>query len=123
MTIGGFESAWLGDLAVPFILEQNMVKWHFDDTLQKGIYRDDGLTILNRKTKKKDVAMLLDSFQQAINYYATNILKIFTVTIWRAYRDDRSKHPIITIDMKDFFRSWTWNYSGEEKSAHRFISN
>ena len=53
MTIGGFESAWLGDLAVPFILEQNMVKWHFDDTLQKGIYRDDGLTILNRKNKEK----------------------------------------------------------------------
>ena len=66
--IGGFESAWLADLTMAFLLEQNMVKGHFDDTLLKGIYRDNGLAIFNQKMKKKDIAQWLNSFQQALNY-------------------------------------------------------
>ena len=68
LTIGSFESVWITDLAMSFILEQNMAKGHFDDTLLKGSYKDDGLAIFDRKMKITDIATWLDSFQQAINY-------------------------------------------------------
>ena len=79
------------------------MKGNFDNTLLKGIYRDDGLAIFNRKMKKKDVAQWLDSFQKAINHYATNNFLKFTVTIWGANRDDRSKHPKVSIDTQEYF--------------------
>ena len=41
LTIGGYESAWLADLVVFYILE-NTTKC-FDKTIFKGIYRDDGI--------------------------------------------------------------------------------
>ena len=65
-----------------------MVKGHFDNTLLKGIYRDDGIAIFNQKMKKKDVARWLNSFQQALNYYATNDSLKFMVTIWGKERND-----------------------------------
>jgi hypothetical protein len=45
LTIGGYKSAWLTDLVAAFILE-NTTKL-FDETGYDGIYRDDGLVILD----------------------------------------------------------------------------
>ena len=45
-----------------FLLEQNMVKGHFKNTIINGIYRDDGFAIFNRRMKKKDVTNWLVSF-------------------------------------------------------------
>ena len=105
LAIGYFESAWLTDLAMLFILEQSIVKEHFDDTLLKGIYRDDGQAIFDKKEKKKDVATWLDSFQKAIDFYATNDFLKFTVTIWGADRDDRSRHLKVAIDTNNLSHS------------------
>eukprot|EP00957_Ditylum_brightwellii_P058270 4418350-Ditylum_brightwellii.AAC.1 len=41
LAIGGFESVWLADLVVSYLLE--MTEDHFTKTITKGIYRDDGL--------------------------------------------------------------------------------
>ena len=48
LTIGGYESAWLADLVVSFILDNT--KDLFDNTtLHYGIYRDDGIIFLKGK--------------------------------------------------------------------------
>ena len=82
LTIGGYESTWLADLTMAFLLEQNMVKGYFNKTIINGIYRDDGFAIFNRRMKKKDVRKWLVSFQKALNIYATNNFLKFTATIW-----------------------------------------
>jgi hypothetical protein len=43
LTLGEYESAWLADLVVAFILENSRL---FDDAVYDGIYRDDGLVLV-----------------------------------------------------------------------------
>jgi hypothetical protein len=43
LTIGGYESAWLADLAAAYVLEN--VTSFFDDATCDGVYRDDELTV------------------------------------------------------------------------------
>ena len=38
LTIGGFESAWLADLVMTFLLDQPMANTHFNDIHFTGIY-------------------------------------------------------------------------------------
>ena len=49
LTIGGYESAWLADLAMSYLLDKHMTNAHFNNTIFAGIYRDDGIIILNSK--------------------------------------------------------------------------
>ena len=53
--------------------------------------------------KKNDVVLWLNSFQKALDYYATNGFLKFTVTIWGKDRNDRSKHTKVSIDTQDSF--------------------
>ena len=52
LTIGCYESAWLKDLVVAYILKQ--IEELFTDFIYHGIYHDDGFIILKGiKTKKE----------------------------------------------------------------------
>jgi hypothetical protein len=44
LTIGGYKSAWLAHLVAAFVLE-NTTKL-FEEAIYDGIYRDDGLVII-----------------------------------------------------------------------------
>ena len=54
-----------------FLLEQNMIKDYFDDTIFNQVYQDDRLAIFNWKICKEYVAQYLYRFQQALSYYTT----------------------------------------------------
>jgi len=52
LTIGGYESAWLADLVIAYILDE--LEHLFHDSIFYGSYRDDGLCIfIGNKTKKR----------------------------------------------------------------------
>ena len=81
LIIGGFESAWLADLVMAFLLDQPMTNTHFDDTYFAGIYRDDGIIIFKREYSVKDIEAWLTIFQNAINYFTGINYLQFTVEI------------------------------------------
>ena len=61
LTIGGYESAWLADLAMSFLLEK--ASHLLDELLFSGVYRDDGILVFDGSWKKKEVTNWLSRFQ------------------------------------------------------------
>eukprot|EP00957_Ditylum_brightwellii_P164257 12505186-Ditylum_brightwellii.AAC.1 len=61
LAIGGYESAFLADLVASYLLEMTGKK--FIEAQYKGIYRDDGLTVLLEKWNKVRIACWLEDFQ------------------------------------------------------------
>lgn len=44
LTIGGYESIWLADLAAAYVLD--LTKNCFNQIMYRGLYRDDGIIVL-----------------------------------------------------------------------------
>jgi hypothetical protein len=65
LTIGGYESAWLADLVAAFVLENTTEL--FDEAIYDGIYRDDGLVIMNGLKSNQEIGEWLNSFQSKVN--------------------------------------------------------
>ena len=81
LTIGGYESAWLADLTMAFLLEtidQSVI----DKTKYFGIYRDDGIAVFPRTMTQAEVGAWLSTFQKAINDVAGNDNLLFTAEVW-----------------------------------------
>ena len=53
LAIGGYESAFLADLVVSYIMEKT--KGHFKKSKFRGIYRDDGIVAWEKKMSKKEI--------------------------------------------------------------------
>ena len=81
LTIGGYESAWLADLVVSFLLEATYDTM-FDPMHYFGIYRDDGLAVFKGKQSTNEIQEWIEAFQQDINDIAGNDFLKFTATIW-----------------------------------------
>jgi hypothetical protein len=64
--VAGYESAWLADLAMAFLLEM-MDQNVFDKTKYFGIYCDDGIAIFPGVWTQTEVADWFLTFQGAIN--------------------------------------------------------
>jgi hypothetical protein len=64
-TIGGYESAWLADLVAAFVLENTTEL--FEKTPYDGIYRDDGLVILDGLKSNNEIGEWLGAFQEKVN--------------------------------------------------------
>ena len=75
-----YESAWLADLVAAFILEET--KNEFTETKYYGIYRDDGLVILNGKKSTAEIENWLQTFQQKVNETLQDNGLIFTCCLW-----------------------------------------
>jgi hypothetical protein len=66
LTIGGYESACIGDLVAAFVLENS--KELFKDAIYNGIYRDDGLVIIIDGAKSNaEIREWLNTFQKRMN--------------------------------------------------------
>ena len=103
LTIGGYESAWLADLAIAFLLEQRLIRDHFKMCTYFGIYRDDGIAVIPRKMVKAEMSAWLESFQTAINLFCENDFLQFTVTIWGKERNDNTKNSKVSVDENNYF--------------------
>lgn len=64
LTIGAYKSFWLADLVVLFILDNK--KRAFKDAIYFGIYRDDGISVMQGNWSKCDTAIWLKTFNMAV---------------------------------------------------------
>jgi hypothetical protein len=90
LTIGGYESAWLADLAMAFLLETIDQKV-LDETKYFGIYRDDGIAVFPGTWTQTEVEDWLSAFQTTINDKAGNNKLSFTAEVWTPGGDNTTK--------------------------------
>jgi hypothetical protein len=64
LTIGGYESTWLADLVAAFVLEN--CEDLFKDAVYDGIYRDDGLVIMDGQKTNAEIGEWLETFQKRV---------------------------------------------------------
>jgi len=102
LTIGGYESAWLADLVAAYILEKTNDEC-FSETLFNGIYRDNGLVVLNGNWSKQDVVQWLEQFQKKIDDIAGSHFLKFTAVVWGMEKDDGTVSEAITVANSTFF--------------------
>jgi hypothetical protein len=90
LTIGGYESAWLADLAMAFLLEMIDQKV-LDETKYFGIYRDDGIAVFPGTWMQTEVEGWLLAFQTTINNKAGNNKLSFMAEVWTPGGDNTTK--------------------------------
>jgi hypothetical protein len=86
LTVGGFESAWLADLTISYLLE-TIDQDLFKNVDYFGIYRDDGLAVFKKDLQPLEISNWLSSFQNAINSVAGNNFLQFTAVVWKPNGD------------------------------------
>jgi hypothetical protein len=91
LTIGGYESAWLADLVAAFVLENTTEL--FNETVYDGIYRDDGLVIMEGVRTNREIGEWLSAFQAKVNVVTGYEGLVFTVCVWREKDNDEVGHP------------------------------
>ena len=80
LTIGGYESAWLADLVVSFIIDN--LQEFFIATRYHGIYRDDGIVFFDGKWNNEELTKWLEDFQTKVNEICETDKIVFTLHIW-----------------------------------------
>ena len=95
LTIGGYESAWLADLVVAYLLKQT--ENLFEDFIYHGIYRDDGFLILKGIKTKREMNEWLLKFQEEINTLAESNCLQFTAEVWNTVEDEEIQNENLTI--------------------------
>ena len=81
-TIGGYESAWLADLAMSYLLD-NIDQELYNGMQYFGIYRDDGIAFFDGIINQKSLSDWLLKFQREIERIAGNEFLKFTAVIWK----------------------------------------
>jgi hypothetical protein len=90
LTIGGYESAWLADLGMAFLLETINQKV-LDETRYFGIYHDDRIAVFPGTWTQTEVEDWLLAFQRTINDKAGNNKLSFTAEVWTPGGDNTTK--------------------------------
>ena len=101
LTIGGYKLAWLANLVAAFVLEN--CKDLFEDAVYNGIYRDDGLVIMEGQKTKADIGKWLETFQRRVNQVTGYEGLVFTVSIWRQDQSNEQAHPKAEIRKSSIF--------------------
>ena len=65
LTIGGFESVFFADLVAAYLMGN--AQQLFKNSRYNGIYRDDGINVINGKRSTEQMVEWLDSFQAQVN--------------------------------------------------------
>jgi hypothetical protein len=76
LTIGGYESAWLTDLCMAYIMDNS--RDILDDLIYDGIYRDDGIAVFKGSKTTGEIANWLSTFQNRVNNLAGSEFLEFT---------------------------------------------
>ncbi len=118
LTIGGYESAWLADLVAAFVLEN--CEDLFGEAVYDGIYRDDGLVIMDGQKTNEEIGQWLDTFQERVNQVTGYKGLVFTVSIWRQSWDNKPTHPKAEIHKSSFFPFLDMKMSWSEEGDLRF---
>jgi hypothetical protein len=100
LTIGGYESAWLADLAMLYLLDK-MGDDRVDNNLLNeltyfGIYHDNGIGIFNGQQTKQEISSWLEQFQAKIDEAAGNDCLRFTAVVWKPSTIDHDTRKATT---------------------------
>ncbi len=80
LTIGGYESAFLSDVAGAYIFKRTSPI--FKDTLYHGTYRDDGIAIFNHRMTYEEIIQWQETFQNKVNELANGTYLQYTCELW-----------------------------------------
>jgi hypothetical protein len=80
LTIGGYESAWLADLCMAYVMDNS--RDILDDLVYDGIYRDNGIVVFKGLKTTSKVASWLGIFQGRVNDLAGSEFLKFTMEVW-----------------------------------------
>jgi hypothetical protein len=80
LTIGGYESAWLADLCMAYVMDN--CRDILDELEYEGIYQDDGIAVFKGCKTTGKVASWLGTFQERVNNLAGSKFLEFTAEIW-----------------------------------------
>jgi hypothetical protein len=119
LTIGGFESAWLADLAIAYILEDmgESKPALFDRLGYLGFYRDDGFTYFNGRLTVREMENWLHDFQMGVNEVVGDDSIKFTADIFQPIKDGyvQDKKSPVSVNFDSFFpfldMKMTWSKS------------
>jgi hypothetical protein len=114
LSIGGYESAWLADLAMSYILNEVEVKTTLlDRTGYFQIYRDDGIAIFPGKYNYQDLNEWLFDFQEEVNEIAGNDYLQFTAVLWDP---SNSQKDVLLNDKVEVIKDQTFPFLDMELS-------
>jgi hypothetical protein len=101
LTIGGYESAWLADLCMAYIMDNS--RNILEDLIYDGIYRDDGIAVFKGSKTTGKIANWLSIFQYRVNNLAGSEFLEFTAEVWGNKKDDGRKHKAVHATNKHYF--------------------
>jgi hypothetical protein len=113
LTIGGYES----DLVSAYILAE-VDEEFFPTPPFFGMYRDDGLVVLNLKKMNTQVQTWLNDFQLAVDEQCGNSFLQFTTVMWQSDgRPSRGNRGKLSVDTNQAFpyldMEMYWNSQGQ----------
>jgi hypothetical protein len=118
LTIGGYESAWLADLTMAYLLE-DMDQEAIRETKYFGIYRDDGLAVFPGILTQPELNEWLLKFQEGINDVAENKKLKFTAELWSPGGPEAPKIGKVGVVTTEYFpfldMELTWDEQGDLK--------
>ena len=119
LTIGGYESAWLADLVMSYLLEATYDSL-YNPMHYFGMYRDDGLAVFKGQRFTKEIQDWLHAFQSDVNDIAGNEFLKFTAVIWdptNHHDPDSIQSPTTSILKTEAFpfldMEMLWNTNSE----------
>jgi hypothetical protein len=121
LTIGGYESAFLADLVMAYLLEvlEEEDKEFFSEMAYFKVYRDDGMAIIKEKRTGTQMQEWLQVFQDKANEITGNEYLKFTAVIWDQDSLEDGEGLKVKIDKSDFYpfldMRLTWNDEGNLK--------
>jgi hypothetical protein len=92
----------------------------FGDAVYDGIYRDDGLVIMNGLKTNEEISQWLETFQERVNQVTGYEGLVFTVSIWRQGGDVKPTHPKAEIHKSSVFPFLDMKMSWSEEGELRF---
>jgi hypothetical protein len=100
LTIGIYESAWLADLAMSYLLDKmgddEVDNNPLDELTYFGIYHDNGIRIFKGQQTEQEISSWLERFQAKIDEAAGNDCLRFTAVVWKPSTIDHNARNATT---------------------------
>ena len=102
LSIGAYESAWLADLVIAYVLEKTQACLQTQDMLK--FYRDDGWAVFNRKLSYPQMIAWMNEFQDTVNTIAEGDYLRFTCNMWIPQEEPHEDYnPYVKVTTQNLF--------------------
>jgi hypothetical protein len=101
LTIGGYESAWLADLCMAYVMD--ISRDILDNLIYDGIYKDDRIAVFTGSKTTGKIVNWLNTFQNRVNNLAGSEFLEFTPEVLGNNKDDGRKRRAVDATNKEPF--------------------